>query len=148
MDRGAISTTGTYEGFSTEYFFEECFGRKPFVFHACICLNLARLQFDCFSSAGKESKMTDFHKAFRQNMHEKPADKFFRSQRHYFFPLSITVVPPAESNLSIIFRYNPVVRNSNSVRISAQIFNHTFSIAKRWFAVHYPFFRIAFRQQC
>jgi hypothetical protein len=49
----------------------------------------------------QESEVADFHKAVRQDMQQKPADKLDGAQGHGFLRVSVGRVPPAECHLTI-----------------------------------------------
>ena len=67
----------------------------------CVGKSLAKRQFLRFVPVSQQSVMPDLHKPFRQDMKQEPSDKFHRRKRHHFFLVSVRIIPPFKSNLTV-----------------------------------------------
>ncbi len=82
--------------------------------------------------------MTYFDKLNWQNMQQEPADELMSIKGHKLYPAFILVVPPFEGDLAVLGVNYPVVRDSHSVGILAEILQDLFRTGKRWFTVNDP----------
>lgn len=99
----------------------------------------AQGQTSFFAPRCKKTIVPNFSKTGRQDVKQKPADKFTGVQRHQLFLIAMGVIPPAERNPSVFQRENSVVGNRNTMGIPAQIGNHHTRVIKRWLAIDHPF---------
>src|SRR5229473_2889323 len=74
-------------------------------------------------AAGQQPIVTDAVEAFRQHVHQEPADELVRRQRHGF-PAARTfdaIVLPAERHATIISRDEPAVRDGDAMGVAREI---------------------------
>ena len=71
-------------------------------------------------------------------MQRKTADKFMSLQGHFFDGCSGAVILIRKANLSLTDVFNPVITDSNLMRITTQIFDHAFRAIEGTFGKHHP----------
>lgn len=76
-----------------------------------------------FISVGEETKVTDLHKAMRQDMHEETADELKSRNSHDLPMIVIPVVTPLEGDLITFELENAIVGDSDAVSIPTEIIN-------------------------
>ena len=64
--------------------------------------------------------MSYAHIVMRQHMDEKPSDEFMGRQRHGLLFIVISMVPPAEGNLSILESKDAVIADGDPMGIPAE----------------------------
>jgi hypothetical protein len=72
-------------------------------------------------SIREESEMPDSDEPFRQDMQEETAQELGAIQRHFALLAAMSVILPAKSDALAIERQQAVIRDSDPMRIPAQI---------------------------
>ena len=102
-----------------------------------------------FGAAGgvMQTEMTDAHKAIREDMREKAADKLQRRQSHQFFFAIVTVIEIFEGDRILANRHNAMIGNGNAEDIATEILDQLRDAIERGLNVDFPVFRQRFGQQ-
>ena len=74
--------------------------------------------------------MANPHEAFGKNVLQKPTDKLTGVQGGDLSGVSVGVVFPGESNLSVLHINQPLIRNGNAMRVSSQILQNALRASK------------------
>ncbi len=82
--------------------------------------------------------MTDADEAAGQHMKQKAPEKLFNVQRHSALLVLMCRIAPAERDSSIHERDKPVIRDGDSVRITAEIPQDVLGSAEWPLAVDHP----------
>src|SRR6476659_11256436 len=82
-------------------------------------------------ACGQEAEVTDPAEAVWQHMEQEAADELAHVERHHFGPRRLTVILPAEPNLSVAEIDQPAVGDSDPMRVAPQIVEHVLRIGKR-----------------
>jgi hypothetical protein len=95
-----------------------------------------------FGAAGTvmQTKMTDAHKAIRQNMGEKAADEFHGGEGHQLLFALVTVIEILERDCIFPYRHNAVIGNGNAEDVATEILNQFFRAIKRGLNIDFPIF--------
>jgi hypothetical protein len=72
-------------------------------------------------SVGEESEMPDSDESLRQYVQEEAAQELGGVQRHFALLAAVSIILPAESNALAIERQQAVIRDSDPMRLPAQI---------------------------
>jgi hypothetical protein len=72
-------------------------------------------------SVGKESEVTNLHKADWEHMHEETANELDGVKRQVFLHISGSRIPPPECDLPTFETHEPAIRDGNSVRVASEI---------------------------
>jgi hypothetical protein len=86
----------------------------------------------------EESKVTDAHKARRQNMQQKASQELIDVQSHETLLIMVCRITPTESHLIIGKRHQSMVRDGNSMRVASQIAESMFRSSKRPLRIDNP----------
>jgi len=97
----------------------------------------------CFPSVGKQAVMPDFHEAGRQDMHEEAPDKLESVDSHGFPSVVVFVIAPPEGDLIALDIKDAVVRNGDTMGITAEVLNDGGGRFERRLAINDPFFVVA-----
>ena len=96
--------------------------------------------FCSFPSTTQKTVMTDFDKAFGQNMQRKTPDKFLMRQCHLFFNARYSVILISKSHVFIVNALDSMVANGDFMGVSSQIFHHRLWTSKRFLSKNNPRF--------
>ena len=98
-------------------------------------------------SGREEPVMANFTEARRQYVHHEAAQEFFRCQRHDLLLVAVAVIAPAEGDESVFRTDEPLVGNSDSMSVTAQIIDDLLRAAERRLAVDDPSRIVQFADQ-
>ena len=84
--------------------------------------------------------MPHFYKTLWQYVHGKSPYKLAMCQGHQLLLCLCFVVFVGKSYRIAVYRFEPVVADSNLVRISAKVFYHRFGVAKWSLGIYHPIF--------
>jgi len=91
-------------------------------------------------SVGKESKVTDLHKADWEHMHEETADELDGVNRQGFLRIAVSRIPPSECDVPTFTTHEPAIGDGNSVRLASEILQNLFWPAEWAFGINDPSF--------
>ena len=72
-------------------------------------------------AGAEEAEVANAHEAFREDMQQEPSQELMHVQAHKPLFVFICRVAPAEGNLIVGKRHEPVIRDGNSMRIATEI---------------------------
>ena len=96
---------------------------------------------------GEKSEVADAHETFRKHVKQKAGQEFFCGNCHIALYVSMGSVSPAERNLSILKRDQPMVGNGHSMGVAAEIFENMFRAAEGPFAIDHPILTVEIANQ-
>ena len=82
--------------------------------------------------------MADADKTARQHMQQKPAQEFVGRDGHVALLVAVSVVLPAEGDLTVGEGDQPVVGDGHAMGIAGQVVEHVFWSAEGWLGVDNP----------
>ena len=126
--------------------FQQHSNRREGCWQGGVCQPPAQRQTLCFITGCEKAIVANFSKARGQDMQKETPNKLFGIQRHEFELVSVGIVTPAKSNFPIFQGQDPVVRNSHTVGITAQIRDYFSRTVKGRFAVDQPFLPVTGNQ--
>jgi hypothetical protein len=71
---------------------------------------------------------TDFHKPMRQDVQAKPSQELNPCEFNRFLLGSIAVILVHKGYSIIVYSYNPVIGNGNTVRVLPKVLHHMFGL--------------------
>lgn len=86
--------------------------------------------------------MTYSHIAIGQHMKQISSYELIDLERHGLLFTAVRVVTPSEGNSTVVKRKDPVIADSDSVGISAEVLKNTLGAVERGLAVDNPLFMI------
>ncbi len=99
---------------------------------------MAERQESFTAASGKEAEEANTNEAMWKDMEKKAAQELFRCHGHQFLLAAMRIILPAESDLAISERDNPVVGDSNAMCVAGQIMKNVLRAAERRLGVHDP----------
>lgn len=75
-------------------------------------------------------------------MEEEPSDELSGLERHSLLFIPVSVVPPAEGDITILNLEDTIIADSNPVGISAKVLKDALGTIERGLAVDNPFFMV------
>lgn len=103
------------------------------------------LKFDAAASV-VQTKMTDAHKAIRQNVREETADKLECGQGHQLLFAVVAIIKILESDRIFSDRHNAVIGNGDAEDVTTEILDQLLFVIERWLDIDFPIFRQRFSQ--
>jgi hypothetical protein len=91
-------------------------------------------------SVGKESKVTDLHKADWEYMHEETANELDGVNRQGFLRIAVSRIPPSECDVPTFTTHESAIGDGNSVRVASEILQNVFWPAEWAFGINDPSF--------
>ena len=82
--------------------------------------------------------MTDAHKAAWQHMQQKTAQEFVSRDGQFALLVAVSVVLPAEGNLTIRQGDEAVVGDGHAMRVAGQVLEHVFRPAEWRLGINHP----------
>jgi|SRR4051794_15077168 hypothetical protein len=82
--------------------------------------------------------MSNFHKSFGKNMHEKSTNKFDRFHRERLYLITVFIIFHLNFNRFFIARNNTMIRNRYPVGVTTKVFNDRQRTRKGSFRVAVP----------
>ena len=79
---------------------------------------------------GEEPEMPDAHESPRQHVQKEPAQELFQRQSHQPLLVLVGRVAPAEHDLAVFQRHQPVIGDRHAMRVAAQIAERVFGPAE------------------
>jgi len=89
-------------------------------------------------SIGEEAKIPDSHEALRQHVQEEATQELYSQQRHRALLAAVSIVFPTEGNALTVECEEPVIGDSDPVRVSAQIAQDLLGTTEGRFGVNHP----------
>src|ERR1700734_2034949 len=90
-------------------------------------------------SVGQEAGVADPAEAVGDNMEQEATDEFVCVERHHLRFVGLSIVFPAEPDLSIVDFDEAAVGDGHSMSVAAEIVDHLLWTAEWAFAIHHPF---------
>ena len=72
-------------------------------------------------SVGKESKVTNLHKANRKHMHEESANELNGIDRQGFLRIAVSRIPPSECDVPTFATHESAISDGDSVRVASEV---------------------------
>jgi hypothetical protein len=91
-------------------------------------------------SVGKESKVTDLHKADWEHMHEETADELDGVNRQGLLRVAVSRIPPSECDGATLATYESAVGDRDPVCVASEILQNVFWPAEWAFGINDPSF--------
>ena len=82
--------------------------------------------------------MADANQALRENVDEEASQKLVRRDRHDLLLAATSVVLPAEGDAIVLEGQEPMVGDSDTMRVAGQVVENMFRSAERWLGVDDP----------
>lgn len=87
---------------------------------------------------GEKAEMADSHETFGDDMEQEASDKFLDWECSGLEPIFVFSIAVSESNLAIVGREDPVVGQSDTVDVAAEVLEQVLGRAERLFGVDVP----------
>ena len=90
-------------------------------------------------TVGQKAEVADAHEAFGQHVKQESANKFLDINNPGLLLVSVSAIPVAESNLSVLDFDDAVIGQSYSVGIAAEVIEDFLWRPKGLFGIDHPF---------
>ena len=90
---------------------------------------------------GQETEVANALKAFRQSVEQKAAQELVGGDGHglrLLLVLGLAVIFPLKRNLAVFEFEQTLIGDGDAMGVTAEIFEHLFRAAERWFGIHHP----------
>jgi hypothetical protein len=91
------------------------------------------------ATVGHPTVVANTHQAFRQHMQQEAPNELLGRQRHFTFLTVVSVIFPAEGDLTILQGDEPVIGDGHAMGVTRQIMQHMLGAAKRLSHIDHPF---------
>jgi len=91
-------------------------------------------------SVSQKTEMTDAHEAIGEHVKQEAADKFLGFKDHRLFPIAIFAISVAQQDFSVIDLQDAVIRESDTVRVAAEVVENGAGRAEGFFRIDDPAF--------
>jgi hypothetical protein len=86
----------------------------------------------------QEAEKADTHKAMREHMQKKAAQKLFRRYYHELLFAAMRIILPAKRDLAIGKGNDPMIRDSNAMCVAGQVMKDVLRASERRLGIHDP----------